>query len=109
MSVPLTAIAAISADEQSSPVARDWCVLRPRPKLSAIAKLLLGFVERLDDLALELAQPAAHTIIASPSRVFRGAEWAENGVKSRFSSRFAMRGKPKSSNGEIGYQENSMG
>ena len=77
--------------------------------VEGIAKLLLGFVERLDDLALELAQPAAHTIIPSPSRVFRGAEWAENGVKPRFSSRFAMRGKPKPSNGEIRYQENSMG
>jgi len=33
-----------------------------------------GFVERLDDLALELAQPAAHTIIPSPSRVFRDAD-----------------------------------
>jgi hypothetical protein len=42
--------------------------------VEGIAKVLLGFVERLDDLALELAQPAAHTIIPSPSRVFRGAD-----------------------------------
>jgi len=35
--------------------------------IEGIAKLLLGFVERLDDLAVELAQPAAHTIIPSPS------------------------------------------
>jgi hypothetical protein len=31
------------------------------------------------------------------------------GAKPRFSGRFAMRGAPKPSNGEIGYQEKSIG
>jgi hypothetical protein len=46
----------------------------PGPRATRPRAIVNGFVERLDDLALELAQPAAHTIIPSPSRVFRDAD-----------------------------------
>jgi hypothetical protein len=97
-----------------SDIAAGWrdietpCVSLPTPSPSQ-PHTPRGKPERLDDLALQLAQPAAHTIIPPP-RGFSGVQIELKMVQNPdFPVVLGCAARQSRRTAKIGYQEKSMG